>query len=57
MEEYEFGHTSVSLYGEHYYAPYWRGGVLTRRVISLLLPVRMRNTQVATPTPYQIEFL
>lgn len=56
-EDYDFGHQSVRLYGEHYHAPYWHGGVLTRRVVSLFLPVPSRNGPMIAPSSYQIEFL
>ena len=51
------GHRLVSLYCENYHAPYRCSEEVRRRVISLLLPSRLKNRRAATPGAYQLESL
>lgn len=58
VADFDFsGRQPVRLYCENYHAPYRCGQGFRRRVISLLLPIRLRSRRAVTPGPYQLEAL
>jgi hypothetical protein len=57
LETFDFGGNLISLYSETYHAPYRRGAIINRRVISLLVPAPLRGQPDKTPITRQLETL
>lgn len=57
IAQFDLGSGTVRLYCQNYYAPYWKGQNLHRRVISLLLPVNLSVEQELAIVAHEMERL
>ncbi len=57
IEDFDRGNRQIRMYCENYYASYRKGGIVRRRVVSVLVAAPTQGGQPTTPSPAQMEIL